>query len=223
MKPFRPALLVLVALGLLTTPALARKRGHAGPPPTEDQQAVQSLHKQIAAAELLQALALDAEQTATLRDVVAQVVAEQEARQAEQSADAPKLRAILETYLADVQASGQPSQASADALAAFQAGKKAERDEGHEAMRALHQRLRDLLDEDQKRALAEFEPSIHLGPGPEERMERRERRGGDGRERGFDGDEGPDPERMERRMQRRKIGMLMRHLVFSPEMLAALQ
>ncbi len=242
MKLLRPLLFSLIALGLLAAPAIAKKRGPAGnAEPTEDQKAVHALQKQIAATELAQVLALDAEQKTTLRGLVGQIVAEQTARKAEHADEAPELRAILEDYLAELKKSGQVSQGTADALAAFKAGKEADKEAKGEAMRALHDSIRDLLDEDQKEALMAFEPSVRLGPGPEERRERRterrERRSqrdrgdrGDReirRERGpeGDGDFEPSPEmreRHQRRMQHRKARQLVRHLLLSQEMLDAL-
>ena len=209
MKLLRPLLLSLVAVGLLASPALARKGGFGGggPEPTEEQQAVHALQKQIAAVELVQVLALDAAQVATLREIVPQILAAQEARHAEAAADAPAIKKVLQGYLAELKKTGQPSQKSVDALAAFQADKKADRDGAHESMRALHGQLRDLLTDQQRQAMADFEPSVRLGPDQDERkerrMERREERGergerGDRRERGHrgdrgdDGDEGPD-------------------------------
>lgn len=249
MKLLRPLLLSLFALGLLASPAIAKKGAPAGDSfePTADQKAVHSLQKQIAAAELAQVLALSAEQAATLRELVARVVAEKEARRTAKSDDAPELRALLEDYLAEVKKNGAPSQGTAESLAAFKAAKDAEHEAKAEAMGDLHEQLRALLDEDQKQALMAFEPSVRLGPGPEgrqeRRMEQRERRSDRGgrearRERGVEGDgearrmrghEGgdfePSPEMMERRerrMQHQKVRRLVRHLLLSQEMIDAL-
>lgn len=237
MKLLRPVLFSLIALGLLASPATAKKRGAADTSfePSEDQKAVHALQKQIAAAELAQALGLDAEQTTTLRSLIGQVLAEQEAHRTARAADAPELRSILEDYLAELRSAGQPSQSTTESLAAFKAAKEADREARQEEKGDLHEQLRSLLDEDQREALMAFEPSVRLGPGPEgrqeRRMERRERRtkGDDGEARRMRGPRGedsePSPEMMERHERRRQhqtVRRIVRHLLLSQEMLDAL-
>ncbi len=230
------ALVALTAL-VFTTPAQAKRKG--GPSfdadgPTESQLAVRQLRQQIAAEELLIALGLDAEQEAALTALVTRVVEEREAKQAQREADAPKLEALLEDYLTEVQKNGSPSDGTVRALRAF----REERRPDHEAMRGQREQVREelksILGEPGMQALAGFRPMEDVGPTEEERearrSERREHRAEKLERRAEELDrDPPSPEEMERmdrkrheRGERHHARRIVRDVLFSRAMLDAL-
>ena len=116
--------LVVLALAV-AGPASAKRRGGPGMAPdgpSESHVAIRQLKQQIAAEELLIALDLDADQKVAITALVTRMVDEHEARKAEREAEAPKLQALLEDYLAEVRADGVPTTATAEALRSFRQG-----------------------------------------------------------------------------------------------------
>lgn len=232
----RLLVIVLVLAGVavlaLAGPASAKRRG--GPAmsadgPSETQLAVRQLKQQIAAEELLIALELDGEQKAALVALVARVVEQREAKRAEHEAEAPTMKALLEDYLAEVQADGAPSGDTVEALRAFREGKRPD----PEAMRAhreqTREELKSILDEEQLQTLISFRPMEAAGPTDEERAQRKEQRREHRAEMLEKHAEELDPadveamERMHDKRGKRHHGKrVAKELLFSPAMLEAL-
>jgi hypothetical protein len=226
----RLSLLALCALlgsaFLFAGPADARKRGGFGPEhePTEAQKAVHALRHEIAVHELYLALDLSPDQKASLAEIVADVVGQKAQRQEERAAEAPRLAALLEDWLAEVQSTGAPS---ASTVSAVRALREARRDD-REDPRA---RLESVLTDDQGEVLRSFRPMAAAGPSDEERAERRDARRGElverAERRGISEDRAGDriDERMEkggRHHDRQAAMQNVRQLLFSEEMLALL-
>ena len=211
---------------LLSGSAIARKRGGFGPgiEPTESQKAIHSLKAEIAAVELYNALALDADQQTALAEVISGVIAEREARQAARQANAPELEGLLQDYLAEVKKDGAPSDATVAALKDFRAANKPEKGAGKEKREQVRETLQSILSEEQLETLHGFRPMAAAGPSPEEMEQRRERRGEQLRERATE--RGFDAERAERRMEhrgdkreRRRGKQMVKRVLMSPEFL----
>lgn len=203
----RTPLLLLTTLALLSlslaAPAVAKRGRAGGEEPTESQQAVHDLRKQIGAEELLVALNLSDEQAEELAALVAGVVSEREAKQAERTENAPELEGLLERYLAEVRSDGEPSAATIEALTTMREANGPDREARRAARTETREALAAILDEEQMETMKEFRPMAAVRP-----------------ERGVEGedDEGRHHARRARRGHRGAARIL-----FSPEMLAVLQ
>jgi hypothetical protein len=225
--PLSAALLSLT----LIAPAAARKHGAAaGMEPTAQEQAVHQLRQQIAAEELAVALALSADQRDALAAVIADLIAQREARHAERTDKAADLQELLEDYLAEVQKNGSVSEETAQALRQFRAANRPD----PENRRAMHREIRDalqrILTEAQRELLQEFRPMSAAGPTDAEREERRthreqqiRERGGDRRERGAQSERSDERHEMRReRGERKHTRRVVRDVMFSVEFLDVL-
>lgn len=157
------------------------------------------------------------------------VVEEREAKNAEREAEAPKLQALLEDYLAEVQADSAPSSATVQALRSFRVERRPEPEE----MRARHDQLLEelttILDQAQLETIHSFRPMEAAGPTEEERAERREERREQRADKLQRRSEGLDPEDVEAMEQmhhqqgaRRHGKRVARDILFSPAVLDAL-
>ncbi len=222
---------VLGSAFLFAGSADARKRGGGFGPahePTEAQKEVRSLKHEIAVTELFFALALENDQKTALARVVADVVAEREARQAARVADAPEIADLLKDYLDEVKKDGVPD---ADVVASLKA-LRVERQGDREAQRGQRQKIKEtlqsILSEEQEEVLRSFRPMADLGPSTEELAERMEAKQERFRQRasrhGISGDQTDD---MMMRRAERGMGKRERHngmhnvhrLLFTAEML----
>ncbi|MCO4770443.1 MAG: hypothetical protein KDA24_10480 [Deltaproteobacteria bacterium] len=233
--PRLPLLALATLLGsavLFAGPAAARKGGGDGAEPTAAQKEVRSLKHQISVTELFFALNLDAEQQASLADLIAPAIAEREAKQAARAADAPRLAGLLDDYLADVQGGGEPGATTVAALKAFREEERGDRDTKRDQRKEMKASLQSILTDDQQETLRTFRPMVDLGPSEEERAERKEARQDElnerARSRGMDDEMAA--ERMDRRAERgrhlreRRGGKRnVRGLLFSAEMLELLR
>jgi hypothetical protein len=233
----RLSLLALCALlgsaFLFAGPADARKRGGFGPEhePTEAQKAVHALRHEIAVHELYLALDLSPDQKASLAEIVADVVGQKAQRQEERAAEAPRLAALLEDWLAEVQSTGAPSASTVSAVRALREARRDDREDPREARQEIRARLESVLTDDQGEVLRSFRPMAAAGPSDEERAERRDARRGElverAERRGISEDRAGDriDERMEkggRHHDRQAAMQNVRQLLFSEEMLALL-
>lgn len=221
---------VLASSLVFAASADARKGGGAGPgvEPTEAQKAVHSLKHDIAVLELFNALQLSADQKTALSGVVTDVVAVQQTRQAERAENAPRLQALLTTYLTEVKRSGEPSAKTLQALSDMRAENKPDREGQRAARQEVKAELGSVLSEEQVEVLRSFRPMAAAGPSDEDKAERheqrRERLSQRAEQRGVEGEraEGIVDQRMERSMKRRGREM-GRHnakkLLFSQAML----
>ena len=226
--------LALTALAVLTlaAPASAKRKGGVGPGvdgPSENEIAVRQLRQQIAAEELLIALDLSGEQKASLTALVTRMVGEREAKKAQRDADAPKLQALLEDYLAEIQADGAPSATTAQALRSFHEQRRPEPEEKRGVHEQVREELTGSLDKSQLQTLRDFRPMQAAGPTEEERGERREARRERLEERHGKLDEKFDPEDVEAMEEmhrdkgvRQHTKRVVREVLFSRPMLDAL-
>jgi len=221
-----------IAASLLFSPSAdARKRGGFGDhEPTAAQKEVRELRKTIAATELFFALDLSPDQKGALGDLIADAIAEREARQAARAADAPELADLLEDYLDEIDEGGSPSADTVAALKAFREDHKPDREARRGGRGEMREVLQAILTEEQLETLKSFKPMAELHPSDEEREahrgERRERFADKAQERGFDEDRAEElaDQRMKRgdRRRGRRGAKKAVHILLSPKMLALL-
>ena len=222
---------VLGSALLFAGSADARKRGggfgsiHE---PTEAQKEVRSLKHEIAVTELFFALALDNDQKSALAELVADVVAEREAKQVARAADAPEIADLLEDYLADVRKGGTPDENVVASLKALRVERQGDREAQRGQRQEVKESLQSILTEEQEEVLRSFRPMADVGPSTEERAERMEAKQERFRQRasrrGFSDDQTDDMmmRRTERGMDKRerRNGIHNVHrLLFTAEML----
>jgi hypothetical protein len=176
---FASALGSLAALGLLMASPADARPGKSGPPdiePTAEMKEVRALKKQIAAEELAFALALSPEQSAQLVPLIQGVLTSRDDAKEARSEMAANAKPVFDRYLADVQANGEASAASVDAVKALRDQRKEGR-EGHKASReAIRDTLKAVLSPEQFETLGSFRPMSAVGPDEERQEMRRERR-----------------------------------------------
>ena len=209
---------------LLSGDAAARKRGPgAEGEPTASQTAVHELRQEIAAIELYNALNLSADQRAAIAELIADALAEREAREAARAAAAPELEGLLQDYLEELK-KGAPSVETVASLQAFRAANAPEPGTHRAARKGMAEQLDALLTGAQLDALKTFRPMADVGPSPEERAERHSQRAEQVRERA--GERSRSPERAEQMMEqrserreRREAHRRMQRVLMSPAFL----
>jgi len=225
-KPFFFLFVALLGLSL-AMPAMARRGPSAGSDaPSEDQLEVRKLRQQIAAIELLDALALDEEQREALTELVADVVGQKAEAKEQRESRASELREILEDYLSQVQKQGTPKDSTVEDLRTFREEKRSQNEGRKETRKNIAQQLKDTLSQEQMEVLQSFRPMSSVGADPdrqearEERRERREEkirtRFGDERAEKFEA-------KREKRGDRKRARKVARTVLFSEAMLEALQ
>jgi hypothetical protein len=225
-SPIALFVVALVGLTLCAGPTLAKGPGHTAPDPTvqpsEDQQAVHALKRQIAAEELALALQLSDEQNSAIRALITEVQAERDSRHEARRSAAPQARALLEDYLDELRSNGAASAATVADLQAIRESVRPDREQRGEMRQDIKARLRDLLSEEQVQALRSFRPMAGVRPEPRgrSRMERGEREGRSRMAQGEAGEQGR--ERRHKRVQRRKMRRTVRSTLLSAEMLEVL-
>jgi hypothetical protein len=143
---------------------------------------------------------------------------------------ASEIKPLLERYLREVRANGEPSAGTVEAIRGFRTARRAGREDRIGEREAMRSRLKEILTEDQLRVMASFRPMASVGPD-EEQMQARERRRGERRER-FDAFadkhdlDDTTVDRMQRRSRRghakRKGKKTIKRILVSPEMLEVL-
>jgi len=235
----RPAISILVALcaalALCAGTALAkRSAGPAADPsfqPSEDQKAVHTIKRQIAAEELARALQLSDEQKLAIASLIKEVQAAKVSGQAARRAAAPQMRALMEDYLDEVRSSGAASEATLADIRALHQGLRPDRSGKGERRKEIKGKLQELLSDTQRQSLRDFRPMAALHPKRAERAsggEHEERASGarEGSEH-FEGERGERKERRKARRhkfaQRHKAKGTVRDVLLSAEMLDVLQ
>jgi len=215
------------ALLLLAGSALARRGGgHSGEPvvqPSEDQKAVHSLKRQIAAQELALALQLNAEQAAAITTIIGEVQGQRQSRQAERRATASQVRALMQDYLDELRSNGAPSAGTVTDLLALHQQAGPERKSGGEMQQDIRNRLRELLSEEQQLSLRSFRPMAGVRPEHQRKDKRRHRVEMDDSGSGRFAEQGEvRRERRQKRTQRQKIKRTVKDILLSSEMLEVL-
>ena len=172
----------LAVAGVLFAAPVAARPGHGPVPdpgfePTAEMLAVRALKKQIAAEELVVALELSPPQRSRLVPVIESAVAmRDDAREARAEA-AAGFKPLLERYLQEVRANGAPSEATLEAMRGQREAMKGGREGKKESRQAMGEQLREILTEAQRETLGTFRPMAAVGPDPERKEAREERRG----------------------------------------------
>ncbi len=236
-RPTIPFLVALcAALALCAGTALAKRGDSSAADPTfqpsEDQKAVHSLKRQIAAEELARALQLSDEQKLVITSLIKDVQAKKDSQKAARRTAAPQMRSLMEDYLDEVRSAGAASETTISDIRALQEAQRPEGNGEGGLRKEIKNTLRELLSDEQLKVLRDFRPMADVQPERRERHEDKQRaRGGErkGNEDVRGEDEGARSERKERRSarrhkfaQRHRSKRTVKNILLSAEMLEVL-